>query len=476
MYEYTISFRPTKAHANADAMSRLPLSVQPATVPQPPEMILLMEQLDKSPVTATTVRTWTNTDPLLSRVRQFVQSGWPRSVNDQLIKPYFSRQTELSVQDGCILWGNRVIIPKAGQFEVLQELHEAHPGATRMKQLARMFVWWPAMDQDIEEKVKSCAECQFQRPMPPLAPLSPWQWPSRPWSRVHIDFLGPFMGHMFLLLIDAHSKWIEVYPMASITAKATIECLRHVFAQLGLPEKVVSDNGPTFVSAEFKDFLQRNGVKHITTSPYHPSSNGLAERAVQTFKNGLRKMKDGSLRTKLARFLFFYRTTPQSTTGISPGELLFGRKLRSPLDLLKPDLHHRVENNQETQKAMHDKHASHRPFDEGDPVFVRNFSRGPPWLPAAITNRCGPLSFKVKVLEGGMVWRRHQDQLRKRSVIDSQATRVTAPSVNIPQYDLMGPDDSTDSASNETEESRPPKDPPRRNPKRKRNQPKRYVA
>ena len=74
---------------------------------------------------------------------------------------YFTRQTELSVQDGCILWGIRVIIPKAGQFEVLQELHEAHPGATRMKELARMFVWWPAMDQDIEEKVKSCAECQF---------------------------------------------------------------------------------------------------------------------------------------------------------------------------------------------------------------------------------------------------------------------------------------------------------------------------
>ena len=231
-----------------------------------------------------------------------------------------------------------MIIPKAGKLEVLQELHEAQPGTTCMKQLARMFVWWPSMDQRIEEKVKSCTECQFQRPMLPLAPLSPWQWPSRPWSRVHIDFLGPFMGHMFLLLIDAHSKWMEVFPMASITAKANIDCLRNIFAQLGLPEKLVSDNGPTFVSAEFKDFLQRNGIKHITTSPYHPSSNGLAERAIQTFKNGLRKMRDGSLKTKLARFLFFYRTTPQSTTGMSPGKLLFGRKLRSPLDLLKPDL------------------------------------------------------------------------------------------------------------------------------------------
>ena len=169
-----------------------------------------------------------------------------------------------------------------------------------MKQLARMFVWWPALDQDIEEKVKSCAECQFQLPLPPLSPLSPWQWPSCPWSRVHVDFLGPFMGHMFLLLMDAHSKWMEVHPMASITAKATIQSLRNIFAQFGLPERIVTDNGPTFVSTEFKDFLQRNSVIHTTTSPYHPSSNGMAEQAVQTFKNGLKKMSDGSLQTKIA--------------------------------------------------------------------------------------------------------------------------------------------------------------------------------
>ena len=255
MYEYTIVFRPTKAHGNADAMSRLPLPVQPATVPQSPEMILLMEQLDKSPITAANVRIWTNTDSVMSRVRQFVLSGWPSSVSDKVMKPYFSRRTELSVQDGCVLWGNRVIIPRAGQFEVLQELHEAHPGTTCMKRLARMFVWWPGLDQDIEEKVKGCAECQFQHPSPQLAPLSPWQWPSCPWSRVHVDFLGPFKGQMFLLLIDAHSKWMEVHTLSSITAKSTIQCLRNIFAQFGLPERVVTDNGPTFVSAEFKNLF-----------------------------------------------------------------------------------------------------------------------------------------------------------------------------------------------------------------------------
>ena len=128
---------------------------------------------------------------------------------------------------------------------------------------------------------------------------------------------------MYLVVIDAHSKWLEVHTMSSITAQATIQHLRQIFAQFGLPEHVVSDNGPTFTSAEFKEFLQRNGVKHTTSAPYHPASNGLAERAVQILKNGLKKSK-GPLQTCINRLLFNYRITPQTTTGISPAEVMCG--------------------------------------------------------------------------------------------------------------------------------------------------------
>ena len=119
------------------------------------------------------------------------------------------------------MWGNRVVIPRAGQNLVLQELHEAHPGATRMKQLARTLVWWPSIDQDIENTVKSCAECQTNQSSP-TETLLPWQWPSRPWSRVHVDFMGPFMGHMILVLVDSHSKWIEAHVMSSVTSTLSI--------------------------------------------------------------------------------------------------------------------------------------------------------------------------------------------------------------------------------------------------------------
>ena len=171
-----------------------------------------------------------------------------------------------------------------------------------MKSLARGYVWRPGIDQELENYVKSCQQCQqVTQKSPPVAPLHPWSWPSKPWSRVHIDYAGPFFGKMFLLLIDAHSKWLEIHMTVSSTSAATISLLRRSFASLGLPEVIVSDNAANFTSEEFEQFLRKNGIKHVKTPPYHPSSNGLAERAVQTFNEGMRKLKEGSLETKLSR-------------------------------------------------------------------------------------------------------------------------------------------------------------------------------
>ena len=181
-------------------------------------------------------------------------------------------------------------------------LHQAHPGISRMKSLARSYVWWPGIDRDMEVCVKSCDPCQQNQKSPPVAPLHPWSWPSKPWTRIHLDYAGPFMGKMFLVIIDAHSKWLDVYPTATTTSVATISLLRKSFSTFGLPEVVVTDNASNFVSEEFVTFLRRNGVKHVKTPPYHPASNGIAERAVQTFKSGIKKLKDGSIETKVALY------------------------------------------------------------------------------------------------------------------------------------------------------------------------------
>ena len=244
----------------------------------------------------------------------------------------------------------------------------------------------------------------------------------------------------FLVLVDSHSKWIEAHVMSSVTSTLTIQCLRRIFATFGLPEVVVTDNGPSLVSDEFEAWLKRNGIRHKTSPPYHPATNGLAERAVQTVKRGVKKMKSGTLSDKIARFLFAYRNTPHSTTGTTPAELLMGHKLRSPLDLLKPDLHIRVEEKQEKQKQYHDRIAHQRSFAVGDLVFIRNFSRSSTdqWIPGEVISTTGPRSFRV-IVPDGRILRRHIDHIRIRTAPLSQKESELGGQSSAPGDDLQFP-------------------------------------
>ena len=176
------------------------------------------------------------------------------------IRPYYQKREELSTQDGCVLWGSRVVVPSQGQARVLELLHDCHSGISRMKSLARSVVWWPGIDKDIEAKVKDCYSCQQNQRAPSRAPLHPWDWPRKPWTRLHIDHAGPFLGKMFFLLIDAHSKWLEVRTVPTANSHFTIQALRSIFATHGLPEVLVSDNGTAFTSAEFREFVSLNGI------------------------------------------------------------------------------------------------------------------------------------------------------------------------------------------------------------------------
>ena len=140
-----------------------------------------------------------------------------------------------------------MVLPQGRRLPpVVEELHETHPGICKMKSLARSYVWWPQMDKELESKVRTCNNCQINRKNPPEAPLHPWEWPSRPWERLHIDYAGPFLGKMFLIVVDAYSKWLEVHQVNVATSRATIEKLRSIFAIHGLPTIVVSDNGSNF--------------------------------------------------------------------------------------------------------------------------------------------------------------------------------------------------------------------------------------
>ena len=110
---------------------------------------------------------------------RYTKKGWPSEIAD-VLKPYWHRRSELSIEDNCILWGTRVIVPVKLRQEVLKELHRSHIGIVRMKMLARSYIWWPKVDSEIEKMVKSCIPCQETKNAPAVAPLHPWLWPMCP--------------------------------------------------------------------------------------------------------------------------------------------------------------------------------------------------------------------------------------------------------------------------------------------------------
>ena len=424
-YKYSIRYKSTTAHGNADGLSRLPL---PTTSAPTDEGVSTFNigQVQALPVTFQDIQKATRRDKVLSKISVFVQEGWPNQVDEEL-KPYNTRQAEIGIEGGCLMWGIRVIIPESLQPQVLKSLHESHPGISRMKAIARSYFWWNGLDKDIENLGKSCQTCQAVQSHPATAPLHPWVWPDAPWKRIHVDFAGPFLGHMFFVVMDAYSKWPEVVIMSSTTSQKTIEVLRSMFARHGLPEQLVSDNGPQFTSTEFADFMKGNRIKHILSAPYHPASNGLAERFVQTLKRAMKaSAKDGkTLPHRLAEFLFTYRSTPHATTNVSPSELFQQRKLRTRFNLMKPDIRGYVTSKQAQQKQYHDKHAKPRFFFPGTPVMVRSFQEPNKWIPGIILQKLGPVTYQVEIANG-RIQKRHIEHLILRRESSSVSTAPDA--------------------------------------------------
>ena len=433
-FDYKIKYKNTTKHCNADELSRLPLQNKEMEETEVDSSeVFHATQFEPLPVTSEAVARETRRDPVLARVYESVVKGWSVRVSGD--KPYYERRNELTVHLGCILWGMRVVIPKELKDRVLEELHDKHLGIVKMKALARSYVWWPNISGQLEELAKACSGCQHNQKMPTKAPLHPWEWATAPWQRIHIDYAGPFQNSMFLIVVDAHSKWLEVIPVRSTTSSSTIEVLRDLFARFGIPEQIVTDSGAQFVSEEFQAFVRSNGIRHLTSAPYHPATNGLAERAVQTSKQALRAMSEISkpVKEKLAKFLIANRNTPHSTTGVSPAQLLLGRPLRTRLDLVKPNLNRKMVNQQHQQsiRAANEKGRQCRQLEVGDRVMSRDYRGDLKWRWGLVVRKTGPLMYEVEVAPG-IIWRRHIDQLQPTGVEPSTVEISPPEVVNVP--------------------------------------------
>ncbi|XP_063828984.1 uncharacterized protein K02A2.6-like [Ostrinia nubilalis] len=388
-YDYTIKYRPGKAIGNADALSRWNAPNTSAIKDDCIRDVLLLEErpigwdLDARKISKETAK-----DSLLQKVVFFVLHGWPRANVDPNLQPFWNRREALSLSKDCLLWSNRVIIPKTLQREVLELLHTPHAGIVQTKAFARGYVWWVDMDREIERIVAECEQCQAVRNNPPGDPQV-WIPTEKPWSRVHVDFAGPFQGKTFLVLIDSHSKWLEAEIISSMSSGTVITILRKIFASQGLPDVLVSDNGRAFSSEEFNIFLKKNSIKHLYSPPYHPATNDQIERAIQTLKNKLRKMGDVDMpwSEKLPKALYYLRTTPNCSTNKTPAEILNGRRYKTAVSALHPD-------NTQSMADLQLENAAQTPprriFTVNQPVLIRAYGPGEKWLKGIIDVVEGP--------------------------------------------------------------------------------------
>ena len=418
-YSYDIGFHPTTAHSNADCLSHLPLS-HSSSIGTYNASVFNIYQVEALPIH--TAQLMAASSWLLSKVLRCVRNGWPDHIPNEL-RPFWQKREEIAVEGDRVMWGTRVTVSDKLCKQVIEELHRAHPGVGHMKALAHNHIWWPRLDQQVEDCVKSCTSCQLNKHYPPKAPLHPWAWRTIPWQRVHVEYAGPVCGRMLPIIFDTHSKWPEVFTMSSTTSGKTITKLREPSARSGLPEQLVSDNGSQFGSEKFESFLHINGIKNIRSSPYHSASNGAAERVVQVVKQALQAdlQDSNSLEHTLSTFLMQHRSTPHATTGISPTSLLLDRNLHTCLDLLKPDIGKCVRRCQDLPKARHNQHGQKRELTVGQSVWVKILHGGPRWVTGVIAKVCGPVSYLVK-LSNGDKWHQNFDQLRR----NDSGTEVSA--------------------------------------------------
>jgi hypothetical protein len=363
-------------------------------------------------------------DNTLTKVVNLVKKGWPGSVKkDSQLWSYFNIRHQLSLDKNLLWWNNRIVIPSGLRKKLLLSLHESHLGVVKMKQIARSYFFWPGINRDVERVVEACEGCGQNQQHPAKTILHNWKWPKEVFSRIHIDYLGPFLNKHFLVILDAHSKWVEVFPTTNITTSFTISALYSVIARFGIPRLIVSDNATNLAtSSEFQDFLKAFNIKQITSAPYFPQSNGAAENAVKTVKNALKKafavVKNSSFNVNevLNKFLFDYRNCAHATTGFSPAFLMFGRNIRTRFDIICDE---NVELAVKKKQGIQEFHFGGRQRAElrvGDKVMTRDY-RGDKgtkvWTKAIIKKIIGKCTFLCQVIETGAIWKRHTNQIRK---------------------------------------------------------------
>ncbi|XP_060079947.1 uncharacterized protein K02A2.6-like [Ylistrum balloti] len=271
---------PGKELYIADALSHAPLQDSPKA-----------EEFEKHGLAS--ISAGKTDDPILSKVKQHVQYRWPdnRSEIPNDLDVYWNIRDELNLCDGLLMKGDRIITLLSLQNEMLEKVHASHLGIVKCLELAKSSLFWVGMSKDIKSKVENCPICQKHRIYQQKEPIIQEEIPNRPWQKLASDIF--YMGsEKYMILADYSSKYFEISNIPNVTSSTVIQHMKSHFARHGIPEVLRTDNSPEYASAEFQVFMNEYSIRHVTSSPKYPHSNGFAERTVQTAKKLLKKAKE----------------------------------------------------------------------------------------------------------------------------------------------------------------------------------------
>jgi transposase InsO family protein len=336
-YDFHTRYIKGKTNVLADCMSRLPSGSDKLSTSHGIQLPKIQVNCITSTLKATDhqlgrIRDATDSDEELSKLKHIIQHGWPQLIKKLpvALQHYWNFREQMTLENGIILKNTKIVIPTSLRDEMLTRIHEGHLGIEKCINRARSCIYWPMMVKDIEQAIGTCETClKYARAKPKkrpnnktALPLGP-EIPLIPWTTLASD-LFKFNNAEYLLLVDLTSNFPIIRKLSSSTAEAVIHQCKSVFAEYGIPEEVISDNGPCYDSKKFKEFSKKYSFTHTTSSPHHSEGNGFAERYVGIVKDLLTKAKEENEDPYYA--LLQYRITPLSNGKPSPMEILNKRK------------------------------------------------------------------------------------------------------------------------------------------------------
>ena len=370
----------------------------------------------------------TERDKTLQNLKKIIRDGWPKKKDDvpHDVRPYFDMRDVLSYDSktGILVKGEAMIIPKELRQEMKNRLHAAHLHYDSMMRRARGILFWPGMASEIKQMADACEPCNEMKARNQKETLRQHPEGDQPYEKIACDYCD-IEGNDYLITVDYYSSWIEIDRMTSTGTSKLIETLKKHFARFGIPKQIVTDPGPQFTSQEFKNFLKKWGIEYVEASPFHHSANGKAESAVKSAKHMIKKaLKSG---TDTAQALLEQRNTPRQDTGLSPAEMMFGRKTRSFIPMKKTakppkEITQKRQKCKDSVKRCYDRKASDlKKLRIGQRVYFEH-RENRPWQKGEVENNLGDRTYKIRGDNGGL-YRRNRVYMRP-TIIENDTPNI----------------------------------------------------